>query len=358
MRDGTLDGHHHTILTDRIGLEPADHRSLTRLFAHNVDVEAINDEHIQALDSESYTYEMLTSGRQKNIEQLQKSVLAPELLELKKGAEVMFVANNFAQGFVNGSRGQVVDFDSDTPIVKLQKGGRRVAVEPHSWTVMEDGFERARVTQLPLRLAWAITIHKSQGMSLDSALIDLGRSFTYGMGYVALSRLRSLDGLYLTGINHVALQLHPDIYDFDARLRAASSMLADEIGDVSEVKVPEPSDTKDPVYDVDLLETLRTWRVNRAADRKVPVFMIAHNKALEEIATRKPRTEQQLLAVKGIGKRFVEVYGPEVLALIGGAQFNPAAVPNLDSIVESIEAHGVDITPEQRAQLARLFDRE
>ncbi len=318
MRDGTLDGRHHAVLTERMNKQPAADLALTRLYAHNVDVEAINDEHLQALDNELHVYQMITSGNAKSVEQLQKSVLAPESLELKMGAEVMFVANNFAQGFVNGSRGQIIDFADDTPIVELQKGGRHIAVEPHSWMLAEDGRERARVTQLPLRLAWAITIHKSQGMSLDSALIDLGRSFTYGMGYVALSRVRSLDGLYLSGINRVALQLHPDIYAFDARLRQASEQLAEEIGEVSdepesETEVYVEEETQ---YDAALFEALRAWRLEQARARGVSAFVIAHNRTLEAIASRSPRTEQQLFAVKGVGKKFVESYGTEVLEII------------------------------------------
>ena len=120
------------------------------------------------------------------MEQLAKSLLAPEVLELKIGAEVMFVANNFAEGFVNGSRGQVIDFENGVPVVQLLNG-RKIKVEPHSWSLSEDGKMRAEISQLPLRLAWAITIHKSQGMSLDAAEIDLSRAFTPGMGYVALS---------------------------------------------------------------------------------------------------------------------------------------------------------------------------
>src|SRR6202042_2636847 len=98
-------------------------------------------------------------------------------------------------------------------------------VEPHSWSLSEDGRVRAEVSQLPLRLAWAITIHKSQGMSLDAAQIDLSRAFTPGMGYVALSRVRSLDGLYLQGLNNMALVMHPLIHDFDAYLRQSSAEL-------------------------------------------------------------------------------------------------------------------------------------
>lgn len=313
MRDGTLDSGHHTILTERIGREPDGKKAVTRLFAHNVDVEAINDDHLQALEDDPHTYTMFSSGQAKKVEQLQKSVLAPESLVLKKGAEVMFVANNFVQGFVNGSRGRVIDFDGGGPVVELQKSGKIIEVQPHSWTLVEDGRERARVTQLPLRLAWAITIHKSQGMSLDSALIDLGRSFTYGMGYVALSRVRSLDGLYLVGINQVALQLHPDIYTFDARLRQASEELAEIIGEVTELT---EFTSENEAVNEELFEVLRAWRLKQAKERGVSAFVIAHNRTLESIAARQPDTESQLLGLKGVGKKFVEAYGDDILSLV------------------------------------------
>ena len=98
----------------------------------------------------------------------------------------MFVANDFAAGYVNGSRGVVVGFNGGYPVVEL-RSGKEIAVAMHTWSLSEDGKIRAEVTRLPLRLAWAITVHKSQGMSLDAAEIDLSRAFTPGMGYVALT---------------------------------------------------------------------------------------------------------------------------------------------------------------------------
>src|SRR5260370_28847141 len=174
---------------------------------------------------------MYTKGPVAKVDQLKRSVLAPEYLELKLGAEVMFIDNDFIAGHVNGSRGQVVDFKDKVPLVRLQSNGKVIAVGHHSWELEEDGKKRAEVAQLPLRLAWAITIHKSQGMSLDAAEIDLSKSFTPGMGYVALSRVRSLDGIFLSGMNNMAMQLHPDIFEFDAELRAASENLAAQTSD-------------------------------------------------------------------------------------------------------------------------------
>lgn len=313
MRTNTFDEFHAEVLQDRIGRVPGEDVVLTRLFTHNVNVDQINDEQLNALEEEGRIYTMESGGTKQFVETLQKSVLAPERLELRIGAEVMFVANNFTAGFANGSRGKVIGFDDDMPRVKLHSNGKVVKVEEHTWRYEEDGRERAYVSQLPLRLAWAITIHKSQGMSLDAAMIDLTKSFTFGMGYVALSRVRSIDGLYLSGINNRALQLHPDIYEFDAHMRTTSQALADEIGVVTiEFTDDKPTNT---ALDQDLLNTLKAWRTKRAAVDGVPPYIIAHDKTIEDIARRMPKNANQLMAVKGFGPKKFEQYGQEILGI-------------------------------------------
>lgn len=310
LRANDFDEYHADILQERIGVPPDETVALTRLYTHNVNVDTINNQQLDALEGDVEIYEMKTSGRSQFIESLQKSVLAPEILELKVGAEVMFVANNFAAGFANGTRGRVIEFDGDSPIVKLQSNGKMIKVEPHIWRYEEDGRERATVSQLPLRLAWAITIHKSQGMSLDSALIDLSRAFTYGMGYVALSRVRSIEGLYLSGINNRALQLHPEIHIFDKKIRAISNALAEEVGEVPEQKIVEE---KAPQENPGLVSELKKWRAARASEDGVPAYIIAHDKTLDEIARRQPQSESQLLAINGFGVAKLKKYGPDIL---------------------------------------------
>lgn len=317
MRRGEVEEWHEQVLMERMDKQPTDGVPVTRLYAHNVDVDTINQKHLAALDSETKIFTMETKGGASKVEQLAKSVLAPEALELKTGAEVMFVANNFAEGFVNGSRGQVVQFRDGQPLVKLLATGRIIKVEPHSWTLMEDGKKRAEVIQLPLRLAWAITIHKSQGMSLDAAEIDLGKSFTPGMGYVALSRVRTLDGIFLTGMNNMAMQLHPDIFEFDAELRAASEALAGETSDVpdeAEVAKGQALSAGLPVNE-ELLAELKKWRIKRASSDSMPAYIIAHDKTLEALAAHPPATSQQLLVTPGFGPSKVEKYGEDILGL-------------------------------------------
>ena len=318
MRAGTLGDEHRYLVGERMGKQPADDAIVTRLYSHNLDVDAINQKHLAAILDSSHTFRMTTKGSKARLEQLIKSVLAPEELVLKVGAEVMFVANNFAEGFVNGSRGQVIAFRGGSPVVSLVTG-KTIYVEPHSWTLSEDGKIKAEVAQLPLRLAWAITIHKSQGMSLDAAEIDLSRAFTPGMGYVALSRVRTLEGLYLKGVNRMAFMMHPDIHNLDATLRLASGELATSTEDIAdEVALSSLRSASVTSANVDqkLLAKLKKWRATRAETASVPAYVIAHNKSLEAIAAALPTTENQLLALAGFGSKKVESYGKDILAVV------------------------------------------
>ncbi len=312
MRAAELTEDHYELIKDRIQQKPAADMVVTRLYSHNIDVDSINERYLDALPGDTISYIMQSKGAKAKLEQLAKSLLVPENLQLKTGAEVMFVANNFGEGFVNGSRGQVIRFENSMPVVRLMNG-KNIKVEPHSWSLSEDGRIRAEISQIPLRLAWAITIHKSQGMSLDAAEIDLSRAFTPGMGYVALSRVRSLDGLYVTGLNTMALSMHPQIHELDRRLRQVSGSLAAVTPDI----VDEDMTVVDTTVDQDLLAKLKNWRLTRSRLDKLPPYMIAHNTTLEAIAaTDKPLTEQQLLGIPGFSVRKVEKYGSDVLAII------------------------------------------
>lgn len=207
---------------------PVDEVEPTRLYTHNVDVDKVNDVELDKIDDYEVTYEMDFKGRKPLVEALKKSCLAPEKLRLKKGARVMCVKNNFDQGYVNGTLGIVVScgFGID-PVIHTAgtpdfPNGRRITIEPADWTIEDDDKVLAKVTQYPLRLAWAITVHKSQGMSLDAIEVDLSKAFEPGMGYVALSRVRTLSGLSITGINENALQVHPEVLEYDRHLRELS----------------------------------------------------------------------------------------------------------------------------------------
>jgi ATP-dependent DNA helicase PIF1 len=157
------------------------------------------------------------------VQRLDKDAPYEATLRLKVGAQVMLLAQQYEergdkkepiQGLVNGSRGVVTEFTPcDNPVVKFMNG-RTVIIGEHTWS--SDETESAvRRKQLPLRLAYALTIHKAQGASLDSALIDVGSAtFEYGQAYVALSRVRSLDALYIHDIEKGAFRVHPAVKEF------------------------------------------------------------------------------------------------------------------------------------------------
>lgn len=200
----------------------------TRLYTHNRDVDRINYEFLEALEGEKKLFTASTKGNQKLIESLKNSVLTEEALELKIGAKVMFVKNNYEKGYVNGTLGQVKDYTSEgLPVIKTMEG-KSIVAEQESWSVQEDsGKSLASFNQIPVRLAWAITVHKSQGMTLDAAEIDLSKTFERGQGYVALSRLKDLDGLKLIGLNGTALEVDPLASKADKRFRELSDQAAE-----------------------------------------------------------------------------------------------------------------------------------
>ena len=285
----------------------ADNR--TRLFTHNVNVQAINEQELGKLTTAAHTFRAWGEGDEKLVETLKKSVRNTPELVLKLGAKVMFIKNNTELNVSNGTMGKVVDFvattlkqpnkqtndspltnspsknlsepldeqalaadesalldaieqeqqadmadlldevnggqsqqthhtDDDTaatdtaddklsellyPLVELNDG-RKVIAEYDSWRIDdEDGEILAAYYHIPLTLAWAITIHKSQGMTLDAAEVDLSKTFEKGQGYVALSRLKQLSGLQLLGVNELSLQLDPLARGADQRFQAISA---------------------------------------------------------------------------------------------------------------------------------------
>lgn len=224
IRSGTAGEHTKVPLRTRYKKEPQGHTKATKLYARNVNVDLINERELANIDSEEKTFTMISDGFPLIVESLKKNCLAPEELKLKIGAEVMFIKNHVQGKYANGTRCTVVGFDRHQgwPIVKTYDDDT-ITTEPEKWQYEDDGIIRAIITQIPLRLAWAITIHKSQGMTLDTAEIDLGDAFEPGMGYVALSRVRRLDGLKLMNLNEMALKVHPKILIHDQIFKQCST---------------------------------------------------------------------------------------------------------------------------------------
>ncbi|MFA5945389.1 MAG: helix-turn-helix domain-containing protein [Patescibacteria group bacterium] len=239
MRTGSVPAEHKARLLARqqTGVSESD---ITKLFPHNADVDRINANELSKIPGEAKSFKMNDNGNPKMCEALRRGCLSPERLDLKKGARVMFTRNNFEEGFVNGTTGDVEGFSPDTgfPVV-ITRSGRRIEVEPARWAIEADSRTLASISQIPLRLAWAMTVHKSQGMSLDAAFVDLSGAFAYGQGYVALSRVRTLAGLFLGGLNERALEVDQTVLAEDGEFRARSENARTTYGELDSAKLEQ-----------------------------------------------------------------------------------------------------------------------
>jgi len=215
----------------------------TKLYTHNVDVDRINETEIDKLSGEPVIFEADTKGSKKNIEKIFKGSLMAESVKIKKGAMVIFIKNNYEKGYINGTLGKVVSFsrEENFPIVEIFSG-RKIIADQDEWLLEDDnGKIKAIVKQIPLKLAWALTVHKSQGMTLDAAEIDLSKTFEIGQGYVALSRIKSIEGLRLMGLNDIALKVDELVLAIDQEMKEESKLNSSKFENFNEKKISEMS---------------------------------------------------------------------------------------------------------------------
>jgi ATP-dependent exoDNAse (exonuclease V) alpha subunit len=319
----------------------------TKLYTHNIDVDQINSQELSKISATTKSFKGEKKGNPKLMEVFVKSLIVPERLVLKKGAKVMFLKNNHEKGVMNGSLGIIHDFDAEEgfPIVKLSDK-RMITARPESWSIVnEKGSNIVEFKQVPLRLAWAITVHKSQGMTLECAEVDLSKTFEPGQGYVALSRLRDLEGLKLLGFNELALQVDSLASKADARFRELSreaEITLDNAGLESQFKshIIRRGGT------VDKAEIAKNEFKKKAKEEKISTYVITEDlvkegKNIEEIMETRGLAESTIIGhILKIHEKNPEINlsfckpNSEVIKEIFSAYKNVKAKANEDDFTE------------------------
>tara|TARA_E500000178_G_C16999411_1_gene744913 strand:- start:218 stop:1486 length:1269 start_codon:yes stop_codon:yes gene_type:complete len=223
IRLGITDDFTKDIINSRINVSLKNSYGITptKLFSKNINVDNTNKNELNKLTqiNKKYEYKMISIFNNNLIaEKYKKNLSAVENLELCLGCQVMLIFNlDISNKLINGSRGIVTDFiyqnGSFIPLVKFLNG-IEIPIDYHIWKIEEEDKLLGTITQIPLKLAYAFSIHKSQGSSLDYAILDLSQLFDYGMAYVALSRVRDLNGLTITSINWNKVNANPKAISF------------------------------------------------------------------------------------------------------------------------------------------------
>eukprot|EP01117_Protostelium_nocturnum_P009436 TRINITY_DN3367_c0_g2_i2.p1 TRINITY_DN3367_c0_g2~~TRINITY_DN3367_c0_g2_i2.p1 ORF type:complete len:715 (-),score=172.83 TRINITY_DN3367_c0_g2_i2:1883-4027(-) len=188
----------------------------TVIYPYNKDVDEINHQKLKEITSRGKLYKAKDKGKSPHLELLQSHCAAPSELKLKVGCQVLLLKNSKRKNLVNGLRGVVIGFDETKrgyPRVFFGNG-EEATVEPERWAIEVNGLEVASREQVPLKLAWAISIHKCQGMSISRCELSLAGVFEYGQSYVALSRVSSLEGLRIVDYREKSIRAHPKVIEF------------------------------------------------------------------------------------------------------------------------------------------------
>jgi len=220
VRSGEVSDETDELLKSRLNLDySGEEIQPTKIFSRRDMVDKINSEGLNKIEGESRLYKIVTKGKPlsdsiKNaLARMDDSSQYEKELVLKVGAQVMLIANvNQELGLVNGRLGIVTEMNALWIMVRF-KCGYETRIDTHEWK-LEDNDHISRC-QIPLILAYAITIHKCQGSTLESAYIDIGSSiFEYGQAYVALSRVKSIDALYLHSYSRNVIKAHPKVIEY------------------------------------------------------------------------------------------------------------------------------------------------
>lgn len=229
LRFGIVNLNDQKILDSRVNIADQNQSiKPTILTTHNDRVERINAKFMQNIANKEFEYKADFSGDLYKIDFLKKNCLAYQVLKLKIGAQVMMIKNTHQkEGVINGSLGIIRDFSpkKNYPIVEFANN-KILTISPEEWNLEKFDHDtktikiEASISQIPLILAWAITIHKSQGLTLDKISCDLSNVFSPGQSYVAISRVKTLSGLFIESINYNKIIADKNAVNFYKKIKS------------------------------------------------------------------------------------------------------------------------------------------
>ena len=315
----------------RADFRPDSGENYIQLVTHNRMADAINRREMDALQTEDFWFDADVKGTFP-----EDSFPTSRQLEIKQGAQVMFVKNDQDKRFVNGTLGEVESVSEDSIQVKLAGKEDIVTVEPVSWdniryhldeeTHQIESTKIGTFKQYPIKPAWAITIHKSQGLTFDRAVIDAHAAFSPGQAYVALSRCRSLDGMVLSE------KLTPRVIMTDSIIDEYMKGAVQDIDLLARNVSYEPFDYDRNQEDVtskgnfikgavkvvndNVFDVLKEWRRRVASEAGIPAYAVLQDKTLAELSNALPDRISELNGIYGLGPAKISKYGSSLLEII------------------------------------------
>lgn len=310
---------------------PATGENYMQLVTHNRMADVINQREMDALPNSTFRFDAKVTGTFP-----EDAFPTSRQLEIKEGAQVMFVKNDPDKAFINGTLGKVESVSEDSIKVKLSGKDTVITVEPTSWeniryhmdeeTHQIESTKIGSFKQYPIKPAWAITIHKSQGLTFDKAIIDAHAAFSPGQAYVALSRCRSLDGLVLSErLSQRAIItdsivdefMKGAVQDIDALARNIDfePFDYDRTANDSVTNARRTNGTVIPV-NTNVFDALKEWRLSVAQEAGLPAYTIMQDRTLAELSNALPERVSELGGIYGLGPQRIDKYGQAVLDVI------------------------------------------
>lgn len=290
------------------------------------DADKINSSKLNSIDGSDNSYKASVTGTFP-----EDAFPVPMNLSLKVGTQVMFARNNYESGYRNGTIGQVVKLEDEAITVRVDN--REIVVERSSWENIAYTYKEERrqiieevvgtFWQFPLKPAWAITVHKSQGLTFDNVVIDMPYTFESGQAYVAFSRCRTLDGIVLKRkVNPNTFFADKAVVDFYKDIETDLDKVADMVSYVPFEWEETPEENATETIDTELANALKSWRLAKSRSMNLRAYQILTNRTLNEIASVKPNTLEQLGYIIGVGLSTVSRFGEEIITIVNGGSID------------------------------------